>query len=210
MTLKRFRKTATIFGIVIVSVAAGAAVTYAISPTVKLPARVAYCASYTFDHVSFLRNVDASERQANEFASTLKSSSDPLDLAKRVYFEDKVKSLRSLRHLIELHVRTNGSSYGCADKAEWLLVHQLDYPTLKSMNRAEELEALWKKVEEQYPKRPWWMGMVQGIGGQLVAALIALFGFYLAEKREKRKEERRIVLAQQLPERERPHIRVDR
>ena len=197
MTRIKLRKVGVALAIVVVAVSAGAAVTAAFTTKMRLPFRFAACGSYTFDHVTFLRIVDASEKQAISFAAELASSSNALDVTKRAYFKDKAQSLRSLRDLVELHVRTNGPTYGCANKAEWLLVHQLNYPTLLAMNREKELDSLWRKIEGEV-RQPRWIQVIQAIGGQVVAALVALLGFYLAEKREKRKEERRIVLVREL------------
>lgn len=190
-------RTWRVFGIVVVASATGWLVAYAARVLEPEGEQGVACELRTFDHVSFLRVVDAQRTATAERLAALASTSDLLERREAQYLEVKLQSLDLLGPLVEQQIRKGGSTYACVESGYRLFSYTLDYPTFNGLDR-QELYRLWKRDARDL-NRPWWVTFTQGAAGHVATALVALAGLVLMERRERRKEKQRILVADKLP-----------
>ena len=177
----------------------GGATAYWINVLTREPLPPPACEIRTFDHVGFLRVVDSQKTQTSEQLDALASATDPVDRVLADYLSLKLQSLAALGTVVEHQVRKGGSTYSCVDPAYKLFMYTLDYPTFASLSRQAELDYLWQRVAREV-SRPWYVTFTQGAAGSLPTAFIAAVGLYLVERRDRKKGQQRIQLADKLPQ----------
>ncbi len=186
-------------GVIAAASLLGGATAYWVNVLTRKPLSPPACEIRTFDHVGFLRVVDSQKKQTSEQLAALASATDPIDRLILVHLSFKLQSLASLGAVVEQQVRKGGSTYACVEPAYKLFMYTLDYPTFAALSRQAELDYLWQRVAREV-NRPWYVSFTQGAASSLPTAFIAAIGLYLVERRERRKGQQRIQLADKLPQ----------
>ena len=78
-----------------------------------------------------------------------KDSDDPLDIAKRDYFQQQVISLEKIIPLVELQMKKYADIFSCTEEPFSLLLYDVGIPAFSSINREKEIDYLWEKLKEE-------------------------------------------------------------